>query len=254
MDNPFRYSRLRVARANKCILELETEIKTFFFGTVPYPFAIKSYPEKAPKVLLWVTKPMPDSFTTVTVDAIDNLRSTLDLGWHAIAVSSGARKPTEKAYFPIGKSAVDLDNLIQNGCKNFRREIISLLRTFHPYKGGNDLLWALHRECNRNKHEILTWVSMWIGAKHLPLSVSAGSEEARITGFRWDNRKNEIIIDAIADNALIEYNVKLCFNEAFYESDFTAGEPALTVLRHLARIIENIINNLELTARRLGFI
>ncbi len=248
MADMFLSPKLRLDRAKEHVIELETRIKTFFCNE-PCPFVIKPDPEQIFKFEF--IDPIPH-FDAIAADAVDNLRSVLDQAWYAIAFRSEAKKREETAYFPFADNRTKFDKMIDRGCEKFPKEIISFVRALQPYKGGNNLLWALNRECVRNKHNILCWLGNFMGGWHVyhPEITS----QMIISNPRWDDRNNEIVIEIIGDKTRSEYNIKLCFSEAFYGADTMAGKPAITVLRQLTSMVESILMGFEAETKRLGYI
>src|SRR5271157_4557587 len=111
---------------------------------------------------------LPVGFRIAIANSINNLRSALDLGWHTLLVATHTIRPTDEARFPFADNIVKFDGLLKRGFKNYPHEIKALARAFQPYKGGDDLLWALNRICAGNKHRMLTPVGI------LPIKDSLG--------------------------------------------------------------------------------
>lgn len=62
-------------------------------------------------------------------------------------------KPDKDVYFPFAKSGDQFDHVIQS--RNFGRageDAVALLRTFKPYRGGNEALRGLHDLDITDKH------------------------------------------------------------------------------------------------------
>jgi hypothetical protein len=78
------------------------------------------------------------------MEIIEALRSALDQAGAACAVLTGKTNP-KKSYFPFADSGPELTKVIKGRCKDLPGEIISLFRSFQPYQGGNDPLWAMNK-------------------------------------------------------------------------------------------------------------
>ena len=83
-------------------------------------------------------------FPSIVFDAVSNFRACLDQMIYTIAVPRGLP-------LPIGKDAAWAIKRI-DGIEYLPPEILTVFRSFNPYKGGNDTLWALNELCNIKKH------------------------------------------------------------------------------------------------------
>jgi hypothetical protein len=252
MIDIFHSAKLRLSRAKEHLIDLNDRIKAFF-DAKPYKLVVESDSNgwiHAHKIKF--TKPFPDDFAVVAADVVDNLRSALDQSWFAIAIISRVIKSSGKAYFPFADNASDFDSVLRRGCKNFPHDILTLLRTFKPYKGGNDLLWALNRICATNKHEMLAPTSINVNMGFSVVKTRKGRTE--IITPKWNRRDNEIIYFITFKDDEIDYHIPLALDIAFDKVEIVAGQPAVAVLNRLAGEVENILLALEREIRRLGFV
>jgi hypothetical protein len=259
MTDIFSDSKLCVRRAQKHILDLEQEIN-IFLNTRPYATVTEPDADGINQIhKVKLTESLPDEFAVITSDAVNNLRTALDQAWHAIAVTSGAIKVTGEAYFPIANSFREFEVMLKGmlrkkWTKDLHQDILALLRGFQPYKGGNDLIWALNRICATNKHRMLSPIGMMSGGMYIGSFYSV-SGPVRLMAPRWDIRKQEIIFAITEPGAIVEYdNPQFSFYIAFYEVDVVGGYPVLGVLGNLFSMVNRILGALEAEMRRLGFI
>lgn len=87
---------------------------------------------------------------------IGSFRSALDLLCAALAARNGT-SPSPDTHFPIFRShqeMIDPKDGVE-GKKWLSTTEIRLIKSLHPYEGGNNLLWALHRLDILRKHERL---------------------------------------------------------------------------------------------------
>jgi hypothetical protein len=254
MNDIFASSKICLSRAKEHIIELEKRIKTFF-DAKPYTSVIETDPDGIQEIhKVKFTRHLPDNLSAVTADTVNNLLSALDQSWYAVAVASGAVKPGGgKAYFPFADSVSEFESKIQRGCKNIPQDILALLRSFQPYKGGNDLLWALNRVCAANKHYMLapTGVLTYIDFPHVKC---IGTGKADIIRPWWDRRTNEIVYFIRDLRNRIKYKINLSFDIAFDEVEIISGKSALAILKNMTAIVERILLAIEAETRRLGFI
>lgn len=250
----FHSAKLRVMNAKSHIHNLQAEIK-FFFDTKPYTNVIEPDADGINQVhKIMFTQPIPDEFATLAADAVDNLRSVLDQAWYAIAIRTRAIQPRGEAYFPFADNAAKFDTMLRRGFNKFPQEIVGLVRAFQPYKGGNNLLWALNRICAANKHRMLAPTAFTVGNVIFPKGfVFKGPGTF---GISWDREKQELIYAKVGPRGDLQINSEMyfSFDIAFDEVEIVKGQPAVTILRQLATIVERILMGLEAETRRLGYI
>lgn len=93
----------------------------------------------------------PKNYRLIVGDAIHNMRAALD--FMAVEVVKLNGKSAKGVYFPFSSDAAALDGAIKS--KNFYKapdQAIALLKATQPYRGGNDLLRALHDLDIQDKH------------------------------------------------------------------------------------------------------
>lgn len=193
-------------------------------------------------------KQLPETITRNTVAAIENLRSALDQTAFAVATRKG-RKGNK---FPFADSALELENEIKVGCEYIPNDIVTLFRSFKPYKGGDDLLWALNKICNSQKHALIIPTAMLIGGMLIRKMAVTGHGPAQIMAPRWNSDKNEIVFAKASRNRKIDYDIEFALSIAFGEVEVVKGQPVPTVLRALIGKVTGIVDATEAEARRLG--
>lgn len=164
----FYSSRRRLARAEEHISDLEGKVNAFV-AEKPWASVVESDADGFLHVHKFKsTKGLPEGLANIAADAIENLRSALDNAGYTIALAAGIYKAAgrmEPKYsnFPFAKSHGELKNSIKGRCRDLPPDIVSLIHSFQPYQGGNDLLWSLNELCNANKHRLLVPMSMLLG-------------------------------------------------------------------------------------------
>ena len=238
MDDLFQSSLQRISRAKKHINDLDRRINKFF-KKQPYARTIEDDTDginKLHKVKL--TKQFPAGFTDLAIESVEGLRAALDHATFAACVASGQSDPRH-SYFPIAGSRDELDNVIKGRCKDIPPDIITLCRSFNPYKGGNDLIFALNRLCNANKHRMIVPVGIANNRTHFKHMIISGP--ASIPCPTWDREKNEIVFARTAPNTKLQYNINFSFFVAFGESDIVGGQPVIPVLRKIAEEVNRVV-------------
>ena len=244
---PLESSRRKVARAKEHIANLKVASR-LFFDACPYTIVVEPDLREPKQEIhkLRLDGPLPDSFTNFTDDAVHNLRSALDNLGYALAVSSGRVDPKSTA-FPFSGTALQLDNNIKGRCKDIPEEIYPLFRAYQPYKGGNDILWALNEVSITDKHKLLTVAlrsnlgnMSGVGVLSMPLDPT------------WDRIKKEIEIATCVVGYTVKYHAEISLFVAFDEIAIVSGEPVLKVLDYFVDIVEDILSRVGAEARRLG--
>lgn len=98
--------------------------------------------------------PLDEEFGAVVGDIVHNLRAALDL--LACAAARNHCGEAKGVYFPFAHSKEDFASQIR--AKKFEKAgpiALEILQNFRPYRGGNDMLRALHDLDIRDKHQQL---------------------------------------------------------------------------------------------------
>lgn len=253
MADSFHSSKYSVDHAKRHIRNLETEA-SIFFGTRPYAVVVETNAngtEDAHKIKL--VKPMPVSLPGIAFDALNSLRSSLDQAGYAIAIACS--KSGKKAHFPFGDRADEVESRRKSSSKDLPKEIFDLMAAFKPYKGGNDLLWALNKLCNSHKHEIITPVAFYTGHMSINnLVLSGGPASFTFSRPEWDSDKNELIFARIAHGSKLDMDAQFEPCIVFADVDTVFRQPAVPIICQMGSIVESIIMALEAEATRLGII
>ena len=154
----FKAARLKVERANKHILELNSVLQGFT-NTDFYDLSTKKDPNTGHDVLQFrILKSIPEVMAPIIGDAIHNLRSALDLMISEIVNRAGGS--ADHAKFPFGTNEcreqfiARFDGGVVKPClpEPLCREIFDVIQ---PYKGGNEPICALHDLDILDKHILL---------------------------------------------------------------------------------------------------
>ena len=257
MPDPFASSRQKLAWAKDNLLpDLHKRILEFGNGE-PYAKVVEADPQRPDwevyKIKL-VTQ-FPEAFGNLTSDIVVNLRSALDNATFAIAVAIGV-SDIRNAAFPFAKDAGNMASSIGRAA-DLPKEVQSFLCGLQPYRGGDDLLWALNELCNGNKHKFVT-----------PLIQVMARGPGRVRGFGrpfempdppvWDSAKNEMVIvkfgPLVVPDAQWEYDFDFRPNIAIHEIPVVEGQPVLRVLYELCLKVESVLNGIEAESRRLKIV
>jgi hypothetical protein len=110
-----------------------------------------------PIVQILKADPVPPPLLCIVGDAVHNLRSALD---HLACelVRANRKGPGPQTEFPILDGPITTakrEARFAAKVEGMRQEVIDAIRDVHPYQGGNNTLWRLHRLDAIDKHNVL---------------------------------------------------------------------------------------------------
>lgn len=247
----FASAAQKLARAREHFDDLKGEIERFQ-QREPYATFSETHPDEPSHQIhkIRMTEPVPTRIGDLVGDSLAGMRNALDHGCNAIARMAGHVNP-KYAVFPFGGSEAKMVNSMGRS-KDLPKQIQTLLLSFKPYRGGNDLLWALNELNNGDKHAKVVAVGTGVMMEY----GRAWAKGVRFSIPRehiWDVTKNEMeIISFRSPGTNYEYDFKFGFFIAFGEVDVIAGKDVLGVLDDLGGEVERILLAIEAEALRIG--
>ena len=119
-----------------------------------------------------------------------------------------------------------------------------------PFKGGNDLLWALNKAANTNKHELVVPIA---------IATSISDEVLKFTAVTnlgwppvWDSTKNEMELATVPKGHAPDMKFKLATFIAFGQVHGIAHKPITDVLHKMVSVVDGILLAIEAEGRRIG--
>lgn len=253
MTDPFASPKRRLTRAKEHVANLQTMINGFS-ESKPYARVVERNVKGFDEHKIRLTSSIPDGITDIAYEAIEALRSVLDQALYPIAVACGAKRP-DLIHFPIVNSATDLDDAMRGRLKDLQPDILSLLRSFKPYLGGNNLIWALNQIRRQAAHRLLIPVGVaTVGAFVRSASINGPWLMDVLTVPKWDRAKNEMICIVTGPGAEVNYDIDISLTVTFGEVEGVAGHPVIGTLDAFSGEVERILMAIEAEARRLGLI
>jgi hypothetical protein len=171
MIAPFEASKLKLERAAEHLQEFEAA-GLAYLNSKPCTIVVEPFPGGLHEQMgtqSWnarIRKPMPIKFSALIGDFIHNLRTALDLLVCDLVTING--KSAEDVYFPYCAKAADLPHMVRR--RNIHRagsDVVALIESMKPYKGGNIALRVIHDLDVTDKHHallpVLSGVSMSLG-------------------------------------------------------------------------------------------
>jgi hypothetical protein len=250
--DPFESARRKLARAKSHLADLKQRAGAFH-KSYRYEEFTEPDPKKPENIVhkIRMIGELPPEFSEMTGDIVDNLRSALDHAMHGVAIASGCQNP-RNAYFPFSREAAKFEAALKGRSKDVPEQIYPLLRSYEPYKGGSEALWALNQVCNANKHKLL----IPVGA----VTFSTGIKFEG-TGFCsmpyvpvWDSTKNEMELFTVGPGSQFKGHFTFGIYIAFGEIESVVGKNAIPTLDLFVDMVETIINEIDAESRRLGIV
>lgn len=152
----------KLARTRVQIDQLHRMVEGFLMY---WPVGSTSKVDPGPDEETWsfaIGSPIPKDIPILIGEILLNLRAPLDYLACAIALKySGSNKGVA---FPFGRDQAGLEVQIKEKARRLPAAAVDLIRHWKPYKGGSDLLWAIHNLNISDKHLNLLPVNLRTGA------------------------------------------------------------------------------------------
>ena len=197
--------------------------------------------ENGKKAYYVKANPVPAIINAETGSIINSIRSSLDLLASALAARNG-HLGSRQTYFPVCKSLADFQNTKSGGMakiKHLSSADQAVIESLRPYKGGDDLLFALHELDIMRKHRRL------VGVQHFARGVGVhpvdGTAAAVEFNRNWKDFGDDIPI-AYTDIAASDCKVELGgVYVAINEPGVVEGQQVVVVLPKFAELVTSII-------------
>jgi hypothetical protein len=238
----FHGPKLKIKRANKHIFDLN-KLLTEFVASDFYRVSTEFNPNTGKHGIKVELKPMSDETALFVGDAIHNLRSALDFMVCEIVGITDNRE----IKFPFCGKRSELEGTVNKGPIQAAGSIICdlIINTIKPYRGGNDLLYALHDLDIIDKHRLLLPVISVLSISN----VRAKDDHGGIFHF-------DVIMDDRGPHGgygfpitgpykiTIENHGNPAFNIGLSNGPL-GGEPLIPTLHQLSQLVSGIVQAVE---------
>jgi hypothetical protein len=184
------------------------------------------------------TKPLPPQIKLETGSVAHELRATLDRLACTLAIRHDKNGSTNGVYFPISKDSAIFASDGKRKIRKLSPDDRQRIEAINPYKGGNDLLFALHTVDLASKHIRLTSTASSIGTIGIGPGSLAGGTSIGGGGVVPDNGSVVIAILGAGSTTNITANIEVCFADPTE----VAGRPVVPTLRDFARAVQDIVS------------
>jgi hypothetical protein len=246
--DPLHDPKSKVEWAKRNIANLEVAIRRFFDSN-PLRQEEVIYPERGEvEYKVFLDRPLDIEIVGLMHNAVHDLRSALDYLACCEARRNG-HSNVSQTYFPFGKTKDIFESPeVQRKVKKLSAEAITCINALKPYKGGNDLLYAIHELDLAEKHTKLLPVGIVTPAMGLNLSLPGAGQRGipiRLMYPRWENLHEGMVLISgeIGTNPKGEFRLSL--NVAFAEADGVKGQPVVVTLNQMASLVSDIIETFE---------
>lgn len=147
----------KVVRAEAHFETLTREIHAFR-DTNPFQISTRNDPASGQTIYFASrAEPCPEAIALTTGDVMQCLVTALDhLAYQLVAREVGDPPPNaNKIYFPVAKDAQSFPDDRDRKMRGAHPDTFIILDGLEPYKGGDDVLWRLHKLNNIDKHRTL---------------------------------------------------------------------------------------------------
>lgn len=239
LDGP----RLKIERANAHIPNVREHVIKFL-ATNPWEMFTEVGPGNAEECIkVRPTREAPGEIAVICGEIIYDLRSALDQLACALATQNGYAD-VRGTYFPFAGSKDEFE-AASNRKKTSKLSpgAVSLIDLLQPYKGGNDLLWALNKLGNTDKHQML-----------IPMAAANLGAQLQLTGrplgtmehtFRapksWQLLDPDATIFVYPAGMQLSGEITVLTDISFRGVAAVAGQPVVAVLEQFASLTEGII-------------
>jgi len=252
-DERLALIRVKIERAEKHIVDLDGEIRTFL-ATKPYRVR-EDVDTKHVYKISHVTE-VPGPIVAIAGDVIQNLRSALDhLANQLMLVRLGVVASDQESHFPIGNTAGKYEANLRGMKKGrfLREDAFDVLLKVQAYpRGDGHQLWALNRLNNIDKHRIILTAGSAFRSVNLGAYVSRKSREVMAPDFPMldaffrpaDNMCPLKIGDVLfTSDGHMDPDNDFRFDVAFNEPKIVEGKPILETLQHFADLVRSTVNS-----------
>jgi hypothetical protein len=238
--------REKIKRAKKHIEDFKSELQIFHDSK---PYAIRVDVDSSPMqpiVQILKADPVPPYLACIVGDAIHNLRSALDHLACELVMANG-NIPTQKTEFPILDQPITtskLESRFAAKVEGMRKEVVDAIRNIHPYQGGSNTLWRLHRLDVTDKHKTVIAGIGNITAVNGPPPI-----EEQWKGNRWLSFGAPAVLKRGHQfqfvNLRVEKSTRFFAEVVFNELNVAEGYPVILGLIQFEREVTKIVGALS---------
>jgi hypothetical protein len=219
-DAAFSSPKRRIARAKQHVANINAQVLAFF-DAEPYAKVVERNSKGLYEYKVKLTKSLPDEITDLAYEALE------------------------------ADDAAGFENVMRGRLKALPADILALLRSLQPYKGGNDLIWALNRIRRQGTHRLIVPAVTDVSVGNIRMTTSSPFP-LDIPPPAWNSEKDEIVFAVSGPPGTFDYDVEFAFFIAFGQVEGVAGEPVGDALEDMIAEVERIVLAIKAESRRMG--
>jgi hypothetical protein len=244
----FDSADLKVKRAQKHIDDLKCAFDRFI-ETHPHTFVFGNDTDTNTRsVEVRFGEAIPTEFSLILGDAIHNLRTALDHAtWELIGIDGGTQD--RQTAFPSRRTKIEYETAchgIKTPCDDTKKFLIALA----AYEGGaGEILYALNRLDNADKHTVLTPVIGMARVGEIKVVQPNGETIMRMTNCRFsmgpDGRSRLVREPGNGYKVEIDQDSNVALDIFFGDIEFFKTLPLIETLMDLRYAVTNIIGQFK---------
>jgi hypothetical protein len=195
--------------------------------------------------VLRVKNEVPCHLSVIIGDVIHNLRAALDLLASDLVLMVGGN--TKDVYFPFSNDADGFEEMIKKRHFDHAGEdIVGIVRSLKPYKGGNDLLRALHDLDITDKHKTLIPTVHYAGIKNFQM-LNASGPLLTINDMHCGPIRDGMVLMSLppARNVSIGQSFQPSLKITLDEDPLTEGKDIVQMLDEFVSLVDGIIKTFK---------
>ena len=241
--HPLHGIKIRLARANEHLANIENISRTFSHS---HEIVREMEPDGVHEAVKLLVAPMPETLPVIVSELVFHLRSALDNLACCLAVANG--KSAARVSFPIAADRTEFeDPKMQSRIRKLPSAAQKLVRRLKPYKGGDNLLWAMNKLRNNDIHARL--VCLILHGPHWKASTITTSippfGNSMIEIQYPHTFEDQLVLARCTAGASVEYDTKPDIDIAFSDIEFLEGERVVAKLRQMVDRTERIVQIFE---------
>jgi|GEM_PF-1631132 len=252
LDETFRSARLAIWSAKTGITDLNRDIRAYY-AHEPYTRRVDVDPDTGEHVhKIVLTEPVPGEIEEMASGVFGDLRKCLDRATSAIGRLHGlSNSRLRNLYFPFAGSAGEFNETLRSRCKGLPEPIKALYRSFDPYRGGDDALWALNHLARVDKHHDIVPIGQYTGAVNFG-HINAKAGGLSLAAPRWDAAKHELVFMRCSPDTEVDYRAGFAIDIVVKGVGAIPEAPLMNLLGYQVSRVESIIDQIESTCVEIG--
>jgi hypothetical protein len=248
-DDPLIGPKLKIERANRHIGDVHAHILTFFQPPPHYTSYRDGDVERGQESLkIKLIRTVPKEISVAVGDAVSNLRSALDQLVSALAIKNGAHD-LARVEFPIADSLEIFERpTTRKKIEKISSEAAAMIHDLKPYRGGNDLLWAMNtlRNTDIHRHLVLLAMSLYGHQANMTMQMREGLNFIEQPTWRPFTPDEDITIATYSAPLEMKYELQVQLMIAVRNVEVIEGQPILAVLHQLSDMVARILYAFEM--------